>query len=182
VTSDEARAVLGVPLEATVEEIRTAFRDVVRRHHPDVAGTSGSHRTRQAIAAYRLLQTAEPETAAIGQPSTVVHQAGDTVEVEVEVVADTVWVGLPAHEAFFVLLEVGHDLGEVAYVDRSVGLLEIVVTFLEWPVCSVVLWLRGRGSSTTDALCTVESLTGAPAPPASAVAGLIAGRLRDRRA
>jgi hypothetical protein len=112
----------------------------------------------------------------------VEHQAGAAVEVEVEAVADTVRVGLPAHEAFFALLEVGHDLGEVAYVDRSVGLLEIVVTFLEWPVCSVVLWLRRQGASTTDALCTVESLTGAPAPAASAVADLIAGRLRDRRA
>jgi hypothetical protein len=176
VTSDEARAVLGVSREATAAEIRAAFRASVRRHHPDVAGASGGHTTRQAIAAYRFLQQAAPPPEE--SHSKVEHQPATTVEVLVEIIR----VGLPSDETFFALLEAGHELGEVAYADRSVGLLEIVVTFVEWPVCSVVLWLRRRGPSATDALCTVESLTGAPAPPASAVAELIAGRLRDRRA
>jgi hypothetical protein len=177
VTSDEARAVLGVSREATAAEIRAAFRESVRRHHPDVAGASGGHATREVIAAYRFLQQAPPPA---DEPhSKVEHKPATTT---IEVLAETIQLGLPADETFFALLEAGHEIGEIAYADRSVGLLEIVVTFVDWPVCSVVLWLRRRDASATDALCTVESLTGAPAPPASAVAELIAGRLRDRRA
>jgi hypothetical protein len=129
VTRDEARAVLGVAPDATAEDVRTAFRDLVRRFHPDVAGASGGPRTRDAIAAYRVLcrSPADP------QPSKVVHHVAVR---DIEVIGDIVLLTLPADEAFLALLDASHELGEVAYVDRAVGLLETVVTFLEWPVCS----------------------------------------------
>jgi hypothetical protein len=97
----------------------------------------------------------------------------------VTAIGDTIALALPRREAFFALLEAGHGLGEVAYVDPAAGLLETVVVFEDFPVCSVVITLEGPlANGTTEACCTVEALTGGRPPPAAGVAALIADRLR----
>ena len=91
---------------------------------------------------------------------------------------DTVAAELPAGDLFAMLVEVGHGIGEVAYVDDLAGILEIVVTFEGYGACSVMLTLQGRATGTTEAFCTVVPLgTGAP-PPTEAVAELLGEGLR----
>ena len=92
---------------------------------------------------------------------------------------DTLHVPLPPAVVFAALMEVGHGLGEVTYVDRWVGLLETVVVFDDYPVCSVLCEVQGgRSGLTTHVLVMVESLTGDPPPTDADVAELVADRLR----
>lgn len=88
-------AVLGVPSEATQEEIRRAFRALVRRHHPDTrcaddnppAGATSPSRTggverdealQRALAAYAVL--GDPQARA-DYDRAVRGRVGHTVEV-----------------------------------------------------------------------------------------------------
>ena len=76
------------------------------------------------------------------------------------------------------LVEAGHTVGHVSYVDRHAGLLEVVVELVDHGACSVLLSLQGRATGQTEAFCTVEPLAGGPPPPVDAVAELLAEGLR----
>lgn len=156
------------------EELRHAYRDALRRSHPDLGGRD--REVQVVIDAYRTLvdepTTAPSPPAPEPPPATAVEAAAVTVD------GDTVAAELPAGDLFPMLVEVAHGLGEVAYVDDHAGILEIVVAFEGYGACSVVLTLQGRGTGTTEAFCTVEALGPGPAPPADAVAELLAGGLR----
>lgn len=184
----EARNVLGVGRDASPVEVRAAFRRLVRQHHPDRAGAAGNEATVRLVAAYRLLRTAVPvaqpgparpsSTAAPpSRPRPSPPRPRVVPDIPVWIEGDTVVVGLPASEFFARLVEVSHGLGEVAYTDAGAGLLEVVIEFLEYPVCSVVLSLQGRSKETTEAFVTVEPLGGGRGPGADAVAMLFAARL-----
>jgi len=47
--------ILGVPVNASDRAIRSAFRELARRHHPDHAGSSGARAFQEAEQAYRVL-------------------------------------------------------------------------------------------------------------------------------
>lgn len=47
--------VLGVPVDADAETIRSAFRSLARRHHPDAGEGSSVERFRQVVEAYEAL-------------------------------------------------------------------------------------------------------------------------------
>jgi hypothetical protein len=66
----------------------------------------------------------------------------------------------------------------VTYVDANLGILETVVEFDGWPTCSLLVTLQGRATGATEAWCTLESLSGEPAPPVAAVALLLRERIR----
>ncbi|MGQ0617121.1 MAG: J domain-containing protein [Acidimicrobiia bacterium] len=184
----EARDVLGVGRDASTVEVRAAFRRLVRQHHPDRAGAAGNDATVRLVAAYRLLRTAvpvaqpgsarpSPAPAPPPRPRPRPRRERVAPDFAVWIDGDTVVAGLPAQELFSRLVDVGHGLGEVAYVDAGAGLLEVVIEFLEYPVCSVVLSLQGRSNETTEAFVTVEPLGGGRGPGADAVAMLFAARL-----
>jgi hypothetical protein len=180
----EAQRVLGVRPGVTDDELRAAYHRQLHDNHPDVApAEEAGAATRRIIEAYRLLRALPaPERAArpartSGPQRFVIHRQvrrGTVVRAE----GDTIVVGMPAAETFNALLEVGHTLGEVAYVDGDVGLLETVVAFKDGPVCSVVFSLQGRSNGTTEAFVTVEALGGEQEPPTRLVAALVADRLR----
>lgn len=161
-----ARRVLGVDAAATAEALRAAYHERLRAAHPDLRGHDAG--TAEVVAAYRLLRTVEP------QPEPEVLPA--TVAVVVE--GDTVTAELPAGDLFALLVEAGHAIGHVAYVDARVGLLEVVVEVVGYGACSVLWTLQGRALGTTEAWCTVEPLGGGPAPPVEVVTELLAGGLR----
>jgi curved DNA-binding protein CbpA len=48
-------AILGVPRDADEQAIRTAFRILARRYHPDRGAGSSSERFRQVVEAYETL-------------------------------------------------------------------------------------------------------------------------------
>lgn len=163
-----ARRVLGVAATATPAELRTAYHERLRAAHPDLRGHDAG--TADVVAAYRLLRAAEPAP----EPGPAPFPA--TVAVVVE--GDTVTAELPAGDLFALLVEAGHAIGHVAYVDARSGLLEVVVDVAGHGACSVLWTLQGRALGTTEAWCTVEPLGGGPPPPVEVVTGLLAEGLR----
>ena len=192
----------GVALRAAYRsKLRATHPDVAR---PTGDGRRADAATAEVVAAYRLLRseaaTAPPPVAPV-QPATV---ADDAVLVD----GDTVSAELPAGDLFTLLLDAAHAMGEVTYVDPDAGLLETIVEFVGFPTASVVFNLRaaersegmpgerapasrtamgsggaapeqeGRATRVTEAWCTVEALSGGPAPPDAAVAELFAAALR----
>jgi len=55
----DAYSVLGVLPDADDDEIATAYRSLARRHHPDVAGESGTRRMMHINAAFDAIRTRE---------------------------------------------------------------------------------------------------------------------------
>jgi len=50
----EARIVLGLGERATLKEIKTRHREMVKRHHPDTGNTDDPETIRKVNAAYRV--------------------------------------------------------------------------------------------------------------------------------
>lgn len=168
VRADEARALLGVTVGASPSEVRAAWRRCVRGSHPDVsAGADAAGRTARLNEAYALLR-ALPAPVPVVTPEPPVD--GD----------DTLIVTAPADEAFLALLEAGHRTGDVTYVDRSAGLLELVVDVAGTGTCSVLVTLQGRADGTTHAFVTVESLADPGWRPSAAVLTGLLGSLAGR--
>lgn len=181
----EALAVLGLAAGATFADVRVAYRRLVRQAHPDVAGPGATALTARLTQAYAVLRAeaatlgpdaglgtadvAPPEPArpgpAASDPPSAAWRAAYDQAVEAELAAgDTLWLRAPAPEAFAALLEAAGEVGDVAYVDRQLGIVEAIVRFEGGPSCSLLITLQGR-SHGTEAFCTLESLEAAPAPP-----------------
>lgn len=172
----EARGVLGVDGAASANDVRAAYRQLLRTHHPDVSpDPHGAHRTMQLTAAYAALTHA---------PASVPAPPSARVVCEEE----SLWVEAPNDEAFFRVLEAAHTIGDVTYVDTQAGLVEAVLTLADHhgrdvdetdadeTVCSVLLSLQGRGHG-TEVFVTVEALTKVASLPSSAVVQLLAAHM-----
>lgn len=202
----DARRILGISESAGADDARTAYRARLLRTHPDVSGSGdATERTVELTRAYRLLvRVFEPDVspgpvvdARVEAPaaSPVPNSApdagpsagpfGNVSEQAVEPVliaqldGDTIGVGAPPNETLMLLVEAAYRLGEISYLDRSAGLLEIVVEFIEAPTSSVLLSLQGRATGITEVFCTVEPLSGGKSPPADAVTRLLLHTLLD---
>lgn len=183
---------LGVAGDVDDAALRAAYRSKLRATHPDVARPTGDVRradaaTAEVVAAYRLLRreaATAPPTVDAAPPATI---ADDAVRVD----GDTVAAELPAGDLFTLLADAANIMGEVTYVDPDAGLLETIVELEGFPAASVVFTLHtatgsggaapeqeGRATGVTEAWCTVEALSGGPAPPHAAVAELFAAALR----
>ncbi len=178
----EARAVLGLAASADADSVRAAFRGLVRRHHPDLAGATGAAATIRVLEAYRALQPDGPaDRARLASPPRprppAPSRPPSAPAVPVWADGDTIVVARPTMDSWLALLEVAHGLGAVSYVDAGLGLLETIVEFVDFPVCSVLLTFRCPAQGTTEACCAVEALGLGDPPPAAAVAALIVDRL-----
>lgn len=169
---DEARRVLGVGPRETAEDLRAAYRRLVREHHPDVmrtpgAGPQATARTAAIITAYATLRrrSLAPEPA---------RPADDAVE------ADCLVIAAPPDEAFFYLLEAAHELGETTYVDPGAGLLEVVIEGGGKPALSMVITLQGRSNGSTEANVAVEPLGQGLAPRLGPLVDDLAARIARR--
>ncbi len=156
----EAWAVLGLRPSATRDEVRAAYRRLVRAHHPDVAGDGGAATTARINEAWRVLQsTRDWVSAGDSSPRSPKLEAG----------GDTIVVDAPADEAFLLLLEAAHRVGDVTHVAPDDGLLEALIAFDDGRHCSLVVSLQGRANGTTDAFCTLQALDARPSPPVGLV-------------
>lgn len=182
----EAAALLGVPTDATRADIRRSFRSRIRSEHPDVDGNDGTV-ARALIAAYRfLLETCDDGTVPDGSdrlegappPETVPLGYVETVSVA-RLTDDTIALGAPADEAFRLICDAAHDVGEITYLDRSVPIIEVLCRFVGEPATSLVVTVQGRATH-TEAFCTVESIEAREAPPTGAVVDLLEDALANR--
>jgi hypothetical protein len=181
-----ARAALGIGPDVSWSEVRTAYRAAIQTVHPDRAG--GSSRAAATLnEAYAVLlrsrgdgaprddtdvpQDGSPDggprrtdgrgdspggSAPLAQDGTVIA-AGDTLVLPV-----------PPDEAFVVVLEACHRVGDVTYVDRQCGIVEALLQIAGEGTCSLVATFQGRAHG-TDAFCTLEAIEHVASPPVAAV-------------
>jgi hypothetical protein len=200
---DEARRTLGVRPSDTWEVVRDAYRDQIRRSHPDVAGDAGVSRSVQLNAAYRALGVArragrlhavEPEHAparpsgpqqppsprAPGDPPRAVrHEWSAPIGPPSDVRLldhDTLVLSSTPDETFRRLVEATHEIGDISFLDRSSSIFEAVVTLDDGTAASFVVSLQWRAhDATCEAFCTLEALN---RPEHLDVAGVL-GQLLD---
>jgi hypothetical protein len=153
VESAEARAILGVDVDATPDEIRAAFRVRLRAVHPDVA--DGAHdadeKTRTLLDAYRLSVT---------EAQTATDRAGPSIDGETRawlIDRDTVALACSHEEAFARLLDVGSTLGVITYLDRQGELIEVLLRTRLGDTVSLVISFQGR-ADWVEAFLTTEVL------------------------
>jgi hypothetical protein len=156
----EARAVLGVLATDDWFEIRRAYRKLIREIHPDHAGERATARAAELNEAYALLarstrRAAEPRphrppTAPL-KPTT--HGARMTARIDG---GHTLVIDAPPDEAFTRLLDAGHVVGHVSYVDRSAAMFEVIVQH-GGEACSLVVSIHEHPDG-CEALCTMESI------------------------
>lgn len=166
VTLAEARSVLGVDVDASPRSVREAFLRRVRANHPDVTDhpAGAAERTATIITAYRLLRDAP----AAPPPASPIPASPEprSAEAIVEVISEeAIWVGDEATIVGRALLEVADDLGEVSYVDRSGGLVQLTVRPPDGPTCWFTISTHARPGGTV-LVATLESIEAEATPPA----------------
>jgi hypothetical protein len=175
---EEARSVLGVTAADGWDAVRAAYRRKIRAAHPDTQGagsTFAATRLNQAYAALSRAKRAGRLHAPVGAPpgpaAPPPPPAPPPVGLAV-VGGDTLLLAAPPDEAFALLLEAGHRVGEVSYVDRSCAIFEVVVR-QDGETCSLLVTLQGRAHG-TEAFLTLEALERpASLPPDRVVARMV---------
>ena len=174
---DEAAGVLGVGADASAEEVRAALRAGVRRQHPDRSGRPGSVEVGLLVEARRTLLAPVP----VGAPPPAAPPPRPVVPLDAHVEGDTLLVDADPATVVARLVEAGHALGEITYLDRSAGLVEVLLQVQEEgdpapAACSLVASLQGRLDG-VEVFCTVERLDGHPAPPVAPIVAALAGEM-----
>jgi hypothetical protein len=186
----EARRLLGLGPTPTWVEVRVAYRAQISATHPDRAG--GRADLAAAVnAAYATLEQAErdghlhdhahdhapvPDHRPAPAPRVTEYQPGFEEPPEV-LDGDTVHLSVPPDEAFVLLLDACHQIGDVTYIDRSCAILEALVRVEGEGVCSLVITLQGRATG-TDAFCTLEAIEHVAAPPVRPIVEQLVEALR----
>lgn len=160
----EARSVLEVADGDGWDAVRASYRRLIRAAHPDRAGGTGraaarlneayavlSRARRQGSAARTPTAPSGPRGPARPPPPPPPPRIGTAVVGE-----DTLLLAAPPTEAFGRLLDAGHRIGAVSYVDRSCGIFEVVV-HRAGETCSLLVTLEGRGHG-TEVVFALESL------------------------
>lgn len=158
----EARAVLGVLATDDWPAVRLAYRKLIRELHPDRAGPRATGRAAELNEAYALLTRVlqggpglanrRPEPPSPPPPPT---RSGSSLTTRIDG-GHTLILGAPPDEAFTRLLDAGHVIGHVSYVDRSSAIFEVVVQH-NGEACSLVVSLEEHPDG-SEALCTMESI------------------------
>ena len=173
-----------------MDEVRRAYRAVIRTRHPDRAGEASTADAAHVISAYATLRDvasgkvprrAGPTSAR--RPTVIRVRWRPPIEPAsiTRIDDDTIAIGAPANEAFLLLVEAAHDIGEVSYLDRSVPILEAICQFVGTPAISLVITTQGRNDG-TEAFCTTESIEARPGPPTKDVVDVYEVFLRRHQA
>lgn len=194
-----ARAVLGVSAAEGWDGIRAAYRDRIRRSHPDIAGEAGSARSLELNAAYRALSQARregrlheappppapaprpmpprPHGAPLATRAEWSPAPGPPADVRL-LGTDTLVLSSTPDDTFRRLVEATHELGEISYLDRSSAIFEAVLTLDDGSHASFVVSLQWRAhDATCEAFCTLEALERAESLDVSGVLAQLADYL-----
>ncbi|CAB4949745.1 MAG: hypothetical protein F2837_09005 [Actinobacteria bacterium] len=200
-TLKQALATLGLVAGQSLDDARSRYRELLLVTHPDVAsdGRSTAQATNDTIAvttAFDVIRDAvergdghlippppadEPQTASAEEgckhrPGPGVGASHETCEIFAD--GDTLFIAAPPPEAFAMLLEAGSRVGGIGYVDRNLGILELIVRFEGGPSCSVLITMQGRAFG-TDAFITMESIEADPTPALAPVIDALLEELAD---
>lgn len=171
---DHARRLLGVDAEADADELRQAYRALMRRHHPDMASDDPAATSRAAALtnAYALLSTPATEVPAPPPPP-----PGPDRPPATSVQADgTILVEAPGNETFLRVLDALETIGEVTYRDRADGYLQAIVQPADAPLCTMVAAIEPR-SIDTKVLVSLDSMDSEAAPELDPILHELARRI-----
>jgi hypothetical protein len=179
-----ARTVLGLRPGASWSEVRAAYRSAIQAAHPDRAGGSTQRAATLNEAYTALLRARTDGSLAEPSPSPARPARGPAprpepgpdargehplpVDGAVIAAGDTLVLPVPPDEAFAVVLEACHRVGDVTYVDRQCGILEALLQVVGEGTCSLVTTFQGRAHG-TEAFCTLEAIEHVASPPVGAV-------------
>ena len=190
-TLDEAITVLGVASGDDQSTVRARYRELMRRHHPDVAhradsGTATEVNASLITEAYSViaaaLTAADDGCVPFTAPTSVT--AGESAPrdlhptIHSEHDGEILCIEAPPDEAYQRLLDAAAQLGGIGHVDRTLGLLEVTIRFEGGPSCSVLMTLHGRVHG-TDVVVEMESIEAAPTPPIAPVLEALVELLRS---
>ncbi len=160
----EALYLLGLRSDCSLTDARAVFRRMVTAHHPDLheGDAVESERTRMVIVAFRLVERDLQARGAVETRSTRIGEKSDPGSAATAVVrkidADTLSLVATAEEAYARLVEVGHLIGDVTYIDRQNGLFESLLKTVHGDAVSMVCTLQGRADETIEAFFTMEPI------------------------
>jgi hypothetical protein len=177
----DALDVLGVDAATPWAEVRRAYRERIRRWHPDVAGPHAGPSAALLNEAFRLVRAAvergdHPTVApvrTVTEPEPPPGRPGGVALVD----DDGLALVAPPDEVFDRIHMALHSVGHVTYVDPEAGLLECLLELEGRSPSQLTVSLQGRGE-TTEAFFTLESIDASVAPPLPDVVRLLAERLR----
>lgn len=182
----EARAELGVDPADGWDVVRAAYRRRIRAAHPDTHGVGATPVAARLNEAYAVLSRAKragvlhAPVGGSGGPRAggpAPPHPPDPPPVGLALVgSDTILLAAPPDEAFALLLEAGHRVGEVSYVDRSCAIFEVVVR-QDGESCSLLVTLQGRAHG-TEAFLTLEALERPASLPPDRIVRRVVGALR----
>ena len=204
-TLAEALHILGLEPGQSLHDARLRYRELLMVTHPDLATEElgESRATTETIAVTRAFEVirqavSEGDGSHIPEPEepptppqhsnsesgTCRHRQEwqgpfDTIEIRAD--DDTLFITAPPAEAFALLLDAGSRIGGIGYVDRNLGLLELIVRFEGGPSCSVLITMQGRAFG-TDAFITMESIEADPTPALAPVMEALLEELADLHA
>ncbi|MFT5202859.1 MAG: hypothetical protein ACI9C1_002256 [Candidatus Aldehydirespiratoraceae bacterium] len=171
-----ARALLGLGNDVDDQAIRAAHRQLIRSAHPDMGGsTAAAAELNQAL--HLLLHVPEPAPTAPPPPSAASTATADGHPDDVDryFVLDD-----PPDDLLVRLMDAGHSIGEVVFVDPHAGLLEIVVGVAP-AVGQLAVTVGDPGAGGTPVSFTLDALGITPAPPIADVVDALMAELSARR-
>ncbi|MEZ5374791.1 MAG: hypothetical protein R2704_19145 [Microthrixaceae bacterium] len=189
----EARAVLGVSGEASLDDVRAAFRRQIGRHHPDVSSAGGTpNRAIRLIEAWEVLRAtpdgeqapaspggsgddaARPPSWDASGPGTTTSGPAPPPGAATDAPASgmpaawatgaSVMAAAPADETMLWLIDAAHRIGDVTFLDASAGLVEALVEFVDGPTVTLTMSLQGRAPAGTEVFVSMEPWSTPPRP------------------
>ena len=186
---DDAARILGVPADAGASTVRARYLERLLVVHPDHnRSADATERTIEINAAYRtLLGRPTPR-----QPSSPPHPSAPPSAPAEEPLAvgdwwgpvgiqllddDTIAVHAPGGETVLRMIEAAGDLGEITFCDPSLGMVQVVIEFLEAPTAQILMTTQDRGDGSTEVFCSVDPFDGGEVPATRPVVEIIADAL-----
>lgn len=157
---ERALRTLGLEKGAQADDVNRAYRALIRQAHPDAGGSTVV--AARITEAYHWLQRAgvePPPTPKPAPPPQPAPSAADDASVLI----------LPPGDIFARLVEAGHQLGEVSYIDHDAGIVQITFTAQNGVVCQLAATIApmpsraNRGEARVE--FTLDPLASGEAPP-----------------
>ncbi|MXW60887.1 MAG: J domain-containing protein [Acidimicrobiaceae bacterium] len=162
VDRDQALRVLGLDRHAQREDISRAYRRLIRKAHPDVGGDNAA--AARITEAYAWLQQAP----SVGSPSPAPPATNPSDEKLVLL--------LPPGDVFARLCELGHQLGELSYLDPDAGIMQVTFTALNSVPCQLVATvIPSDHPRESQVEFTLEPLANGQPPPIATVVAQMFG-------
>ncbi len=153
---DLALRTLGLDRTAQGADITRAYRRLIRKTHPDVGGDTAA--AARITEAYAWLQQAPP----VKHPPPAPPPTDPPDEKLVLL--------LPPGDVFARLCELGHQLGELSYLDPESGIMQVTFTALNSVPCQLMATvIPSADPRESQVEFTLEPLANGQPPPIAAV-------------